>query len=347
MVAVTTPIHRVVTCFILSSSSRIATFHRCATMPSFPNHFAGISGTIEPNETPHQAAQRELFEETNLTETVEEQGGLFVNVPYTSPRTQQKRIIRVYPFVIHVSDNVPLEMRGTEHDAFKFVTIEELTEIESQCVPGLVKAFHHATYGKFNHNIPDQVRHWADDKETGASVMTQKALELVQASGDKDAASIATQIAMLRPSMVPIVNVMNHIVVKGKDSVTMESFLDEIQRCVELGRKTIRTLQTKKGTPLKIATFSRSGTLAKILQPFSASCEIICAQSTPADEGELMAIDLKTRWIPDIQMQKVLTQKGGVDVFLVGSDCMLPTQMVNKVGTRKLCEIARSNHVPV
>jgi hypothetical protein len=117
MVAVTTPIHRVVTCFILSSSNRIAIFHRCATMPYFPNHFAGISGTIEPNETPHQAAQRELFEETNLIETVEEQGGLFVNVPYASPRTQQKRIIRVYPFVIHVSDNVPLEMRGTEHDA--------------------------------------------------------------------------------------------------------------------------------------------------------------------------------------------------------------------------------------
>jgi translation initiation factor 2B subunit (eIF-2B alpha/beta/delta family) len=46
-------------------------------------------------------------------------------------------------------------------------------------------------------------------------------------------------------------------------------------------------------------------------------------------------------------MQEVLTQKGAVDVFLVGSDCMLPTQMVNKVGTRKLCEIARANHVPV
>eukprot|EP00980_Cylindrotheca_fusiformis_P014746 scaffold4009_cov124-Cylindrotheca_fusiformis.AAC.26 len=317
MVAVTTPIHRVATCFILTSSNRIAVFHRCATMPTFPNHFAGVSGTIEANETPHQAAQRELFEETSLTSTVDEHGGLFLDVPHISKRTQQKTIIRVYPFVTHVPDDVSLELRGTEHDEFKFVSVEELIEMESKCVPGLVQAFHHATKGQFKTDIPDEILQWASDKENGASVLTKNALELVHARKQEDSASIAAQISMLRPSMVSIVNVMHHILENGKDSVTVASYNEDIDNCVKLGRNHIETLQSRKGASLKIATFSRSGTLMNILRPFTTSCEIICSQSKPGDEGVLMATDLSTTWIPDGEMEALLSQEeGGVDVLL-------------------------------
>ena len=49
----------VVTTFILCTTSttpQVALFHRCATMPTFPNHWAAVSGTIEEGETPYQAA---------------------------------------------------------------------------------------------------------------------------------------------------------------------------------------------------------------------------------------------------------------------------------------------------
>lgn len=130
--------------------------------------------------------------------------------------------------------------------------------------------------------------------------MTQNALALLEQEID-EASSIlrARQIAMLRPSVVPIVNVMQNILVaNGKESLTMESFNKDLQDCVELGQATIRDLLTKykKGDRLlQIATHSRSGTLAKILHPFVPSCDIVCSQSTPGNEGELMAQDLNAR----------------------------------------------------
>jgi 8-oxo-dGTP pyrophosphatase MutT (NUDIX family) len=229
------PIHRVVTCFILTQQQqqlRIAIFHRCDTMPTFPSFWAGVSGTIEANESPYHAAQRELQEETNLTQIVEEeQGGLYVNVPYVSKRTNQERIIRVYPFVVHVPEDVILKLRGTEHDRFQFVSIRQLESMQSECVPGLVQAFHHATYGNYDASISERVREWASDKENGASVMTQNALKLIET--EENPKTVARQIAMLRPSMVPIVNVMREIIRNGKEAVTMESFQIELQRCVD------------------------------------------------------------------------------------------------------------------
>ena len=285
--AATIAVRRVVTCFIMTNpSNRIVIFHRCATMPSFPSHWAGISGSIEKIgdgkqqefEAPYHAAKRELAEETNLYSKefgeenihLEEQGGLYLDVPYTSPprsgRPQQNRVIRVYPFVLRMSDDDVdrFEMRGTEHDDYQFVEYQELVNLEPHCVPGLVQAFHHATYGAFKSELPDEIRRWANDKENGASIMTQNAIQLVNTNDrnrdddeEQNAARLvkARDIAMLRPSMVPIVNVMNRIIADdGKESVTMESFLHEMDRCVTMGQNAIKNLLLQK----LIAIFARS-----------------------------------------------------------------------------------------
>jgi hypothetical protein len=273
--AATIAIRRVVTCFIVTNpSNRIAIFYQCDTMSSFPSYWAGISGSIEsvrqidknndePHdhyETPYQAARRELMEKTNLfTElenvVVEEQGGMYLDVPYVSlsrrgMQQKQKRIIRVYPFTVHIPDDDT------------FVIFEDLSKMESKCVPGLIQAFHHATYGKFNREISDNIRRWSNDKENGASIVTQNAIQLVtndnntNNNNDDDdeyrattRTTIARHIAMLRPSMVPIVNVMNRIFAEnGKESAfTMESlFLHEMNRCVKLGQNVIEDLMVQK-----------------------------------------------------------------------------------------------------
>eukprot|EP00956_Cyclotella_meneghiniana_P008284 scaffold11039_cov21-Cyclotella_meneghiniana.AAC.2 len=68
-------IKRVVSVFILRPNENksnhikwdVAVFRRCCTMPTFPNHWAGISGSIEDtDDSPLEAAMRELEEETNL-----------------------------------------------------------------------------------------------------------------------------------------------------------------------------------------------------------------------------------------------------------------------------------------
>jgi translation initiation factor 2B subunit (eIF-2B alpha/beta/delta family)/8-oxo-dGTP pyrophosphatase MutT (NUDIX family) len=352
------PIHRVVTCFILTQRQhKIALFHRCESMPTFANHWAGISGTIEANESPRQAAQRELLEETNLTQLVSEDGGLYVNVPHVSKRgvTNQEEciMIRIYPFVVMVPDDVPLKLRGTEHDRYQFVTLRELEAMESQCVPGLVQTFHHSTFGRLDMSIPERVREWANDQENGASVMTRNAIQLLQKDMENDAQTrlLAQKISMLRPSMVPIVNVMREIIENGKDAVTMEAFQQqEVQRCVDLGIQTLEALMySKNKKQITIATISNSGTLAQILQPFANNCRILCGQSTTAgsNEGELMANDLNFEWVPDAELQRLLSSSTNIDLLLVGSDYILPDTMVNKVGTRPLCLAAKEGKVPV
>lgn len=360
---VTSPrIHRVVTTFILRPSSssidsggdriappKVAIFHRCNTMPTFPSYWAGISGTIEDGETPHQAAQRELFEETNITKTVAEPGGLYLDVLYKDPKRQQQRTIRVYPFVVNIAAETSIELRGTEHDSYQLVTVDQLEAMESSCVAGLVQAFHHATYGSYDRSMAPEVREWARDKENGASVMTTEALQILQ-SDDNGWKTRAGHIAMLRPSMVPIANVMQHVMENGRESVTTMSLQQDIVESVTLAIQAIEVLESNKSNEkMTIATFSRSGTLRLLLSPFLERHNIVCGKSSPGNEGELMAKDMDgSTCIDDDELLRWLAT-GKIDLVVVGSDCILPemNSMINKVGTRELCRIATENQVPV
>ena len=481
-------IHRVVTCFLLqrcnSSNSnggvdsnnndnerngnndnivRIGIFHRCDTMPSYPNHWAGISGSIEKDDiSPLDAVQRELQEETNLShETIQSmffrngntrepiyESGVYVDVTLpprrprattsssngngggrssTEDRNHDKapkriksrsgnKVIRVYPFAVYLPESYDIDdlgLRGTEHDKYQFVSVNELQvldEVQSKCVPKLFQAFHHATRGKYDTNINRSVRNWSQDEENGATIMVSNAIDILVSQAAKKLKEdddgherenggssrdnhdndknnkqnillkMAMDMSMLRPTMVPIVNVMTHIITSTNllllDQQSQQQEEEEQHRramlndeaavlelknlvskeldlCVQVGQDSIRELyystrqgdiqdgtstsnkrqrllprqqndKNKKGTTTKssssssssssltIATFSRSGTINKILQPLlfkqqtsseSSSSQqqqqelvcsrVICGKSTPGNEGILMARDLQ------------------------------------------------------
>jgi hypothetical protein len=94
---------------------------------------------------------------------------------------------RMYPFALGLNSVVStvlpgLELHGTEHDNYQFVTVPELERLDAAkcCVPGLLlQAFHHATHGIYDSGIHSQVRPWASDQENGASVMVHNALHLL------------------------------------------------------------------------------------------------------------------------------------------------------------------------
>lgn len=147
-------------------------------MPTFPLHWAGISGSIEEDDaTPFEAAVRELQEETNLGELFDEfqhddnsgdtgmlglrnciKEGLHVDASSSSSKGAfGGRVIRVYPFALTLpaTNNGKtssiwsnLQMRGTEHDQMKFMDVNtEFLTMTEPCVPSLKLAFHHATSG--------------------------------------------------------------------------------------------------------------------------------------------------------------------------------------------------------
>jgi len=126
---------------------RVALFRRCATMPTFPGRWAGISGSIEDDDgNPLEAALRELREETNLSELLFSicnndsggsggggtavgdasrllrdciQQGLHVDVVPSSDRSDGAfggRIIRVYPFALTLPSSRCLSSVAGEDD---------------------------------------------------------------------------------------------------------------------------------------------------------------------------------------------------------------------------------------
>jgi translation initiation factor 2B subunit (eIF-2B alpha/beta/delta family)/8-oxo-dGTP pyrophosphatase MutT (NUDIX family) len=374
----------------------VAVFRRKDTMPTFASYWAGISGSIEQGEEPWQTAKRELQEETNLvpcstddakdTEVsaagsgpkcvLVQAGGLYLDVPF-----QENRKIRVYPFVVHLREPANqelLEMRGTEHDTFQFISLQALEELEP-AVPGLATAFHHATAGAFlkRHVLPHAVWNWADDRANGAATLAKKALELAR---DHPGLSIGTM-AILRPSMVPIVNVLRSLEQKiqhGQNVATaaqalLDSMEEEANLSIQLGVDYLLTtyfdaLQrcpqghgSMVSPPFTIATFSRSSTILKLIQRLLTTMNdqgtnestigllrILCAKSTPGDEGILMAQDLTTllghvestvsvEHVDDETLHQAI-RDGTVNVVVVGSDCVMDDQIVNKVGTKALAE---------
>jgi len=443
---------------------RVAVFQRKSTMPTFPSHWAGISGSIENGETPQETAQRELQEETNLVPVLSEtaatttantttttttnnnvygefypMGGLYLDVPF-----QVDKKIRVYPFVVHLlgsrnttnKDNKDnnsnndddnnntienlLQLKGTEHDRFQFISIPELEALQPT-VPGLADAFHRATHGQYMAQsvLPESIWEWSCDRVNGAAALTKQIMTQIimisivqedelllcqqQQQQQQQSSTIFETIAALRPTMVPIVNVMRTFEeLKNKQQESKDSrsggggggdsneqqqrlllqdagrnilnSLDvELERCLQLGADTLAKLYqeaitkaTTNSNPapicFTIATFSRSSTIWKIIQRFleqnslerqkhPVTINILCAKSTPGDEGKFMAEDLSAvaknykDWVTvtcigdEILHQSI--HQGTVQVVLVGSDCVMEQQVINKVGTKALAETCR------
>lgn len=341
---------------------RVAVFHRQSTMPTFPGHWAACSGSIEEGETPTEAALREIQEETNTFEDDAGPGtvgpsspsissyGLYVDVPFPSPSpaNQQKvgdkgdtrepapsRIIRVYTFVVELPGEAAtrLQMRGTEHDAFQWVTLSELERLDP-AVPGLARAFHHASRGAYlssqNDNQADCpvriAREWASDRESGANAMAKAALRvLAQFEHPRQADEmlhLADCMLMMRPSMVAITNSLLRFktLVAGSveemtdreghpAAIVSDELQGEIDRAVQRASNILRSTfelrcRDPSGTrdpsdPLHVVVFSRSSTLVSILRQLGAESNVVvtCSKSTPGDEGVLMAQDLSNQSI--------------------------------------------------
>jgi len=373
----------------LPPSVEVAVFRRQSTMPTFPSHWAPCSGSIETSsgidECPWDAANRELHEETNLDADVrpEKHHGLYVDVDVSRSGStdddapKKKKIIRVYPFVVRLSveQAEKLELQGTEHDTFQFVTPTELDELQPS-VPALSEAFHHATFGKYysiasgldktgvdddaSSSAIQQIRDWANDYESGAATMTRKAMQLLQrlVESEKDdkprrdrmTKEYASLMIVMRPSMVAITNALRKVIESEGAIVpqhVIEELDDQARQVVKLAVDTIlaiakERLSQQPERTLRIATFSRSSTLIAILQTFqkelhllSSSMEIVCSKSTPGDEGLFMAEDLRATCVDDDEMIRTVDR---YDIVLVGADCVLPDVVVNKIGTKALVE---------
>lgn len=207
--------------------------------------------------------------------------------------------------------------------------------------------------------------------------MARRAIDLVNVNASSlsthsELNTMAKSIALLRPSMVPIVNVMNEFdkrIVENSESEigTVQDLLRaldlEAEKCINLAVETIvkdykSWCSAATSNQFVICTFSRSSTLRLILEQVlqllqntfaNTSIRVVCSQSTPGDEGQLMANDISgATCLSDIIFHQHI-QEGEINMVIIGADCILSNDVgiVNKIGTKQLAQVCNLSHVKI
>ena len=126
-------VKKVVTCF-LEKKGKILLFRRSPKVGTFKGKWAGISGYMEPDETPFQTAIKELAEETKLEQTdisVLNEGEML-----SISDNKNGVVWQVYPFLFHVKTPGKIEM-DWEHVESKWIEPHEIIEYDT--VPQLTE----------------------------------------------------------------------------------------------------------------------------------------------------------------------------------------------------------------
>lgn len=107
---------KVVTVF-LRRGGRILILKRSRKVGSYAGRWAGISGFIEENETPIDAARREVYEETGIRKIIVRKEGKPFSV------ADKEKIWAVHPFLFDTQGSPSLDW---EHETFKWIAPEEI-----------------------------------------------------------------------------------------------------------------------------------------------------------------------------------------------------------------------------
>ncbi|MBO8159136.1 NUDIX pyrophosphatase [Thermosyntropha sp.] len=125
----------VVTCF-LEYEGKILLLKRSSQVSSYQYKWAGISGYIEPENTPLKQAEIELYEETGLkNEEVEliKEGD---PIPVIDEKMQRKWIVHPFHFRLLKLKKLKLDW---EHTEFRWMLPEQMLKLST--VPGLYEAW--------------------------------------------------------------------------------------------------------------------------------------------------------------------------------------------------------------
>jgi 8-oxo-dGTP pyrophosphatase MutT (NUDIX family) len=119
----------VVTVF-LRYSGRVLVLKRSMDVGTYRGRWAGVSGYIEKGETPQEAAEREIREETGISKASLVREGRHLSI-----NDGDRRWV-IHPFLFDVSaDKLTLDW---EHEKYRWVEPEEVKGLNT--VPGLYEA---------------------------------------------------------------------------------------------------------------------------------------------------------------------------------------------------------------
>jgi len=116
---------RLIKVIIHNGDHRVLLLHR---KPHRGNFWQPITGTIEPGESPIDAARREIVEETGTPGEPKDIGlvqSFMIESQYLASRYPSPIIVSETGFAAHADPQVPIRMDPTEHDEYGWFTFEE------------------------------------------------------------------------------------------------------------------------------------------------------------------------------------------------------------------------------
>jgi 8-oxo-dGTP pyrophosphatase MutT (NUDIX family) len=176
---------RVVTSFLayteedtdsFSQGDKILLLKRSDQVKTYQNHWAGVSGGIEPNDSsPLERALKEIQEETSLslTDITLIRSGKSLTILAENIQT----IWKVYPFLFHInSPTITNKIQiDWEHQTYKWINPSELTNYK--CVPNLLETLYRVY-------LPSRVHIGLNDllknRSSGAQELSMKSLDILK-----------------------------------------------------------------------------------------------------------------------------------------------------------------------
>lgn len=192
-----------------------------------------------------------------------------------------------------------------------------------------------------------------DDMTSGSSEMTSRLLQSMRSflSANRNMPRVewiefSDALAKARPGIAPFYNISSMISAVAKDN-SVKDWNDDIAQRLEaivhdeLGSKAViseRFLEAHAGGT--ILTMSYSGTVLGALtrQKGQVDFNVIVTESLPFGEGRMTAsklaqLSIPVKLVPDSMIGAIVDE---IDVCVIGADAIIPSGLVNKVGTRAI-----------
>ena len=208
------------------------------------------------------------------------------------------------------------------------------------------------------------------DVVSGAAVVARTAAEVIRRAAVRIRAGtveelrwglgeVAVRVLDAQPAMAPLVGLVRDVLAAVEDAETVEAGRHEAARAAGAFRAGLdaraRDVAARAAEILPmggtIGTVSCSSTVreAILAQPRPSDGRVICLESRPMQEGQILAAALAEQGVPvtyavDSAAASVMAE---CDVVLLGADSIGDLGVVNKIGSMSLAEAAHRSDVPV
>lgn len=212
-----------------------------------------------------------------------------------------------------------------------------------------------------------------NDHTSGASVVAKKAISCIEVlakeKSDVGVAALTTEIERVsgeilkaQPNMAQLTNLFNTIFFtleaeRSGDSLALARKISgEAKRFEENAKKAVAKVAEFGASQLisaddTVLTHSNSSTILAIIKKAheqGTTFQVIVSESRPACEGKERARELSKMGIRTLYLIDAAISMGveRADVVLLGADSISETVMVNKIGSKGICLLAREALVP-